>query len=130
MRFIRDESGGSTAELALVLPVLLMVLIGTVQIALVHHARTVAETAAIEGARLAASDGYGVEQGALRVRDVLEAGLGASAAGFTISAETQGDVVIARASGEYSLFIPWVSSLAIPIEASAEVWREGFRHGP
>jgi len=130
MRCIRDESGGSAAELALVLPVLLMVLIGTVQFALVHHARTVAETAAIEGARLAASDGYGVEQGALRVRDVLEAGLGASAAGFTISAETQGDVVITRASGEYSLFIPWVSSLAIPIEASAEVWREGFRHGP
>jgi len=130
MRLIRDESGGSTAELALVLPVLLMVLIGTVQFALVHHARTVAETAAIEGARLAASDGYSVEQGALRMRDVLEAGLGASAAGFTISAETQGDVVIARASGEYSLFIPWVNSLAIPIEASAEVWREGFRHGP
>jgi len=130
MHLFRDESGGSTAELALVLPVLLVVLIGTVQFALVHHARTVAETAAIEGARLAASDGYGIEQGALRVRDVLEAGLGASAAGFAISAETQGDVVIARASGEYLLFIPWVTSLAIPIEASAEVWREGFRDGP
>ncbi len=130
MHLLRDESGGSTAELALVLPVLLVVLIGTVQFALVHHARTVAETAAIEGARLAASDGYGIEQGALRVRDVLEAGLGASAAGFAISAETQGDVVIARASGEYLLFIPWVTSLAIPIEASAEVWREGFRDGP
>jgi len=130
MRLLRDESGGSTAELALVLPVLLIVLIGTVQFALVHHARTVAETAAIEGARLAAADGYSVEHGALRTREVLEAGLGATAASFTVSAEAQGEAIITRASGEYPLFIPWVTSLAIPIEASAEVWREGFRHGP
>lgn len=130
MRSLRDESGGSTVELALALPVLLIALIGAVQFAVVHHARTVAETAAIEGARLAAAEGYTLQDGALRTRDVLEAGLGATGAGFAVTAEEQGDVVIAQASGEYPLFIPWVTSLAIPIEASAEVWREEFRGDP
>lgn len=129
-RLLRDDSGGSTVEAALALPVLLIVLIGAVQFALVHHARTVAETAAIEGARLAAAEGYGVEDGALRTRALLEAGLGATGAGFVVTAEAQGDVVIARASGAYPLFIPWVTSLSLPIDASAEVWREEFRDGP
>ena len=42
-------------EFALVLPVLLLVLIGVVQFALVHHAQNVVTTAAQEGARLAAA---------------------------------------------------------------------------
>lgn len=129
-RLLRDESGASMVEAALALPLLLVVLVGAVQFALVHHARTVAETAAIEGARLAAADGYGLEDGALRTRELLEAGLGATGAGFTVTAESQGDVVIAQASGEYPLFIPWVTSLSLPVEASAEVWREEFRSGP
>lgn len=129
-RLLRDQSGSSSVELALVLPVLFAVIVGVVQFALVHHANTVAETAAIEGARLAAAEGYGLEAGAARTRDVLEAGLGAVGAEFVVSTEEAGDVVIARASGEYPLFIPWVTSLSVPIEAEAEVWREGFRGGP
>lgn len=117
-------------ELALALPVLLLVLVGAVQFALVYHARTVAETAAIEGARLAASEGHTPQDGALRTRELLEAGLGATGSDFDIVAEERADVVLTRASGEYRLFIPWVTSLEIPIEASAEVWKEEFRSGP
>ncbi|TAJ16939.1 MAG: pilus assembly protein [Dehalococcoidia bacterium] len=129
-RLLSDESGASTAELALTLPLLLIVLIGAVQIALVHHARTVAETAAVEGARLAAAEGHTLTEGAARTRELLEAGLGPTGAAFAVSAETQGDVVIARASGTYPLIIPWVTSLSLPIDVSAEVWREAFRDGP
>ncbi|MGE3856286.1 MAG: TadE/TadG family type IV pilus assembly protein [Dehalococcoidia bacterium] len=129
-RLHADESGAGTVELALTLPLLLIVLIGAVQIALVHHARTVAETAAVEGARLAASEGYTLADGAARTRSLLEAGLGATGAAFAVSAEAQGEVVIARASGTYPLIIPWVTSLALPVEVSAEVWREAFRDGP
>lgn len=129
-RLHRDESGGSTVELALALPVLLAVLVGAVQFALVHHARTVAETAAIEGARLAASEGHTLAEGALRTREVLEAGLGDAGTAYAVDVSEQGDVVITRASGEYPLFIPWVTSLSFPVEASAEVWREEFRSGP
>jgi Flp pilus assembly protein TadG len=129
-RLLRDASGGSTVEVALVLPLLFAALVGVVQFALVHHARTVAETAVIEGARLAAAEGYSLQEGAARTRVVLEAGLGATGAAFMVSAEERGDVVIARASGAYPLFIPWVTSLSVPVEAQAEVWREEFRGGP
>ena len=129
-RLLRDQSGASTVEAALVLPLLFMALIGVVQFALVHHAQTVAETAAIEGARLAAAEGYSLQDGASRTRDVLEAGLGATGAAFAVDVEASDEVVITRASGEYRLFIPWVTSLSVPVEAQAEVWREGFRGGP
>lgn len=129
-RLLRDQSGASTVEAVLVLPLLFMALIGVVQFALVHHAQTVAETAAIEGARLAAAEGYSLQDGASRTRDVLEAGLGTTGAAFAVDVEASDEVVITRASGEYRLFIPWVTSLSVPVESQAEVWREGFRGGP
>src|SRR6185503_1534973 len=101
-----------------------IVLIGAVQFALVQHARTVTETAAIEGARLAASEGYTLNDGALRTRDVLASGLGSIGTGFQISAEQQGDVVVTQAKGVYPLFIPWVAQLSIPIVASGEIRKE------
>ena len=127
---LRDESGQSSVELALALPVLLIVLIGAVQFALVHHAENVANTATAEGARLAAGEGNSLLEGAVRTRDVLEAGLGRTGAAFAVTAEDRGETVVTRASGEYRLFIPWVSNLALPIESSSEVRKEGFRSGP
>lgn len=127
---LRDESGQSTVELALALPVLLIVLIGAVQFALVHHAENVADTATAEGARLAAGEGNSLLDGAVRTRSVLESGLGPTGAAFAVTAEDRGETVVAHASGEYRLFIPWVSDLAITIESSSEVRKEGFRSGP
>lgn len=127
---LRDESGQSTVELALALPVLLVVLIGAVQFALVHHAENVADTATAEGARLAAGEGNSLLDGAVRTRSVLESGLGPTGAAFVVTAEDRGETVVAHASGEYRLFIPWVSNLAITIESSSEVRKEGFRSGP
>ena len=126
----RDEAGGSTVELALVLPLLVAVLAGAVQFALVQHALTVAESAALEGARLAAADGSSLAEGAERTRQLLEAGLGETGAAFAVTAEADGEVVVARVSGSYALFIPWVTALEVPIASTAEVWREEFRDGP
>lgn len=117
-------------ELAIVLPVLLIVLIGIVQFALVYHARDVATTAAQEGARFAAAEGRTPEEGAARTRDVLESGLGETGAGFSVTAEDSGEIVIVEASGDYPLIIPWVTGNSIPIEVEAEVRREEFRSGP
>lgn len=127
---LSDESGQSTLELALAMPFLLCVLVGAVQFALVHHAGQVAVAAAAEGARLAAGEGHTLAEGASRTRELLEAGLGRHAAGFSVTAEQRGGTVVTAASGHYPLFIPWVQSLAVPVEASAEVRREGFRGGP
>lgn len=127
---LRDESGQSSVELALALPVLLIVLIGAVQFALVHHAENVANTATAEGARLAAGEGNSLLEGAVRTRDVLEAGLGRTGTAFAVTVEDRGETVVTRMSGAYRLFIPWVSNLALPIESSSEVRKEGFRSGP
>jgi len=130
VRQFDEEPGQSTVELALALPVLLVVLIGAVQFALVHHAENVVHTATAEGARLAAGEGNSLLDGAERTHAVLEAGLGPTGSAFAVSAEDWGETVVARASGEYRLFIPWVTDLAITIESSSEVRREGFRSGP
>ena len=126
----RDEGGGSTVELAIALPLLLLVLLGAVQFGLVVHARSVTQTAAVEGARAAAAEGRSLEEGAARTRDVLESGLGATGQAFTVEAAEQGEAVVVEAHGSYPLFIPWVTDLSVPLEATAEVWREDFRAGP
>jgi Flp pilus assembly protein TadG len=117
-------------ELAIVMPVLLVVLIGVVQFALVYHARNVTATAAQEGARLAAAEGRTSAEGEDRARSVLESGLGRKGNEFSVSAEETIETVMVRAEGEYPLIIPWVTGNSIPIAASAEVRKEGFRSGP
>ena len=127
MRRLDGESGQSTVELALVLPVLLIVLLGAVQFALVHHAENVAATATAEGARLAAGEGGSLLDGAARTRSVLEAGLGQTGSAFAVTVEDRGETVVTNTTGQYALFIPWVSSLAVTIESTSEVRKEGFR---
>jgi Flp pilus assembly protein TadG len=117
-------------ELALVLPVLLAILIGVVQFALVYHARDVAATAAQEGARLAAGEGRTPAEGAARTREVLQSGLGRTGREFTVTAQDTGETVVVQAEGDYPLIILWVTGRSIPIEAEAEVHKEGFRSGP
>ncbi|MPZ49732.1 MAG: hypothetical protein GEU75_10650 [Dehalococcoidia bacterium] len=131
---LRVLAGGEQAqtmvELAIVMPVLLIVLIGVVQFALVYHAKNVAATAAQEGARFAAADGRTVSEGADRARDVLESGLGKKGADFSVTAQGEGETVVVRAEGDYSLIIPWVTGSSIPIAATSEVRKEAFRSGP
>lgn len=117
-------------EFALVLPVLLIILLGMVQFALVYHAKDVATTAAQEGARLAASEGRTLADGEARTHDVLEAGLGGNADEFTVTAQLDGETIVVRVEGEYSLIIPWVTGRTVTIEATAETRQEGFRSGP
>jgi len=117
-------------EMAIALPVLLAVLLGIVQFALVYHARDVATTASQEGARLAAAEGRTPAEGAARARDVLQSGLGRTGSEFTVTAQDTGESVVVRAEGDYPLIIPFVIARSIPIEAQAEVRKEEFRSGP
>jgi Flp pilus assembly protein TadG len=126
----RRERGQSIVEFALVLPVLLIIVVGMVQFALVYHAKDVATTAAQEGARMAASEGRTLADGEARTREVLEAGLGGNADGFAITAQVDGETVVVRTEAQYSLIIPWVTGRSITIEATAETHQEGFRSGP
>ena len=124
------EAGESMVEFALVLPVLLLVLVGVVQFALVHHAQNVVTTAAQEGARLAAGEGGDAIDGEQRTRDVLGSGLGGNSDDFEVAATDDGETVTVRASGDYPLIFPWLGSRDIELDATASVRKEGFRSGP
>lgn len=117
-------------ELAIVMPVLLLVLLGAVQFALVFHARNVTVTAVQEGARHAASEGRSAGDGQVRALSVLESGLGARSDRFNVSAQEDTETVVVRAEGDYPLIIPWFGSSSISISATSEVRKEGFRSGP
>lgn len=129
-RLIDGEAGQSTLEMALALPVLLMVLLGVVQFALVHHARSVVMTAAQEGARFAAAEERTAMDGIDRARGVLQSGLGPTGAAFDVAGWTTPESAIVEVTGAYPLTIPWVASEGIPLRATADVRKEEFRSGP
>ena len=130
MRHGDGEAGESMVEFALVLPVLLLVLVGVVQFALLHHAQNVVATAAQEGARLAAAEGGDAVDGEQRTRDVLGSGLGNAAESFAVETSDDGETVTMSASGGYPLIFPWLGSRDIELDATASVRKEGFRSGP
>lgn len=117
-------------ELALALPVLLLVLLGAVQFALVTHAHNVVTAAAQEGARHGAVDGRTAADGAARAREALASGIGGDAGAFTVTAGDAGETVMVQVQGSYRLMVPWLTGRTLPIEATARMRREGFRAGP
>jgi len=127
---MRGEAGESMVEFALVLPLLLLVLIGVVQFALVHHAQNVATTAAQEGARRGAAEDGDAAVAEERTLDVLRAGLGGLGDGFAVAADESDESVTVTTSGSYPFIIPWLGSQVIAIDAEAEMRKEGFRSGP
>ena len=127
---LRGEHGSTTVELALVMPVLLVVLLGAVQFALISHAQAVVETAADEGARLAASAGVSPYAGDARARQVLTSGLGHTGASYSVSVGQWGGTIVAQVSGSYPLLIPWLWQRSVWLHAQAEQRKEGLRGGP
>lgn len=117
-------------ELAIAMPILLIVLIGAVQVALVYHARSVTTTAVQEGARFAAAEGRTAAEGEERTRAVLQSGIGSRSEAFVVVANESTQSVTVSAEGEYPLIIPWVSGNSVSLSATAEVRKEGFRSGP
>ena len=69
----RGRSGQALVEVALVFPLLIVTSLGVLQVALYAHARDVVLASAQEGARLAAEDGRGLEDGYARVATLARA---------------------------------------------------------
>lgn len=124
------ERGQSLVEFALVAPVLLIVLLGAVQFALVVHARNVVTAAVQEGARYAAAEGRTPADGVARAQEVLDTGVNRAEEPFTVTARSTDEIVAVHAEGSYRLIIPWITGRSLHLEATAEMRREGFRGGP
>lgn len=72
----RDERGSALVDFTLVSVVLLPIVLGIVQVALVLHVRTTLAAAASEGARLAATSGSSPGQGVARTRAQIAEAVG------------------------------------------------------
>jgi hypothetical protein len=116
-------------EFALVLPLVVALTLGVVQLALYAHARDVAISAVQEGARLAAEDGRTLDEGAVRTRALLLAGLGSSADPLVVDGSREAEVVRLRVDAALQPILPLPVITALPIHAEAWVARERFRPG-
>jgi hypothetical protein len=119
--------GQAIVEAALVLPLLLTVSLGLLQVALYAHARDVLLVAAQEGARLAAEDGRGPHDALERVRDLANAGLGATVEPLDTEAVADLDTVQVTIGTHLRPIVPLPIADGLPLHVQASVSRERFR---
>jgi len=100
-----EESGAAAVELALVLPLLLFMLFGLVQIVVLINTRTILEHAAGEAVRTAVvnDDPGKAEQRALRVSAAAPRGAGFIGGRPKVTLAREGDAVIAEVRAEVIL---------------------------
>ncbi len=123
----RPRVAQALVEFALVVPLLVGVSLGIVQLMLYAHARDVATSSVQEGARLAAEDGRGLDEGVARTRALLGAGLGNSLETLSVDGAMDADVVRLSVDAGLVPILPLGTSL--PIHTEALVARERFRPG-
>ncbi len=71
----RDERGSAVVEFTVVVPTLMLVVLGVLQVGLALHVRSTITSAAAEGARVAAVSGGDTAAGVRRTRQALSSSL-------------------------------------------------------
>ena len=124
---MKRERGSVALELAIVAPVLMLLILGVLQFGLWYHAQNVVQTAALEGARVAAAEDGTETAGESRALEVLQEGLGQAAdvEGATASIDQDAARVEVTAQLPGLLPIPGLRSFSLSFEATA--FRERFR---
>ena len=128
---VRTRARGSQAlvEFALVLPLLVVLSLGSLQVVLYAHARDVLLGAVQEGARLAAEDGRALDDGYARVQSLVASGLGNSLETLQLVANRDDDLVSVRADAGLRPILPLPLERGLPLHVEAWVTRERFRPG-
>jgi hypothetical protein len=116
-------------ETALVLPLLLSLSLGMLQVVLYVHAHDVLISAAQEGARLAAEDGRGLDEGYARARALIAAGLGTSVDPVRLDGGMDDELVALHIHAALRPILPLPLVHDLPITAVGRVARERFRPG-
>jgi hypothetical protein len=106
-----------------------MLSLGVVQVMLYAHARGVITSAVQEGARLAAEDGRGLDEGYARTAALVSAGLGASADPVRLGGQMDSEVVAVSVDAHLRPILPLPMVNDLPIHAEGRVARERFRPG-
>ena len=123
----RRDIAQALVESALVLPLLLTLSLGVLQVVLYAHARDVLIGAAQEGARLAAEDGRGLDEGYARARALIAAGLGSSVDPVRLDGGADDELVAVHIDAALRPILPLPMVHDLPITAVGRVARERFR---
>jgi hypothetical protein len=124
---LRRRAAQALVESALVLPLLLTLSLGVLQVALYAHARNVMLSAVQEGARLAAEDGRSLDEGYARAQTLVTAGLGSSVERMRLVGDVDDELVGFRIDAALHPIVPLVVVRDLPLHAEARVARERFR---
>ena len=123
------RAGQALVECALVMPLVVTLSLGVLQVVLYAHARAVLISAAQEGARMAAEDGRSVDQALARAHDLVDAGLGQSVNPVRMDASADDELVTFTLDTELRAILPVPLVGELPLHARAAIARERFRPG-
>lgn len=123
---LRGDRGSAVVELVLVLPLLLAVGVGVVQVVLTLHVRSVLTAAAAEGARAAALAGADPAAAVARVDDLLAGSLAGSVV-RDVTARASADAGLAVMVVRVEAHLPLAGLLA---PADLVVEGRALREGP
>jgi len=124
---MRNERGTVAVELAIVAPALMLLVLGVLQFGLWYHARNVVQTAALEGARIAAAEDGTAEAGRARALEVLQTGLGQAAEGEGATASIGQEAARVEVTAELRGLLPIPGLRTFELSSEATVFRERFR---
>ncbi|MCA1648283.1 MAG: pilus assembly protein [Chloroflexi bacterium] len=117
LRSVRRRRAQALVESALALPLLATLALGMLQVVLYVHARDVLIGAAQEGARLAAEDGRGLDEGYARARALIAAGLGSSVDSVQLAGGMDDELVAVRIDAGFRPILPLPLVQDLPITA-------------
>lgn len=124
---MRRDRGSVAVELAIVAPALMLLVLGVLQFGLWYHAQNVVQTAALEGARVAAAEDGTAGGGRTRALEVLQEGLGQASEAEDATAEVDLDAARVEVSAELRGLLPIPGLSSFPLSSEATVFRERFR---
>jgi Flp pilus assembly protein TadG len=129
VRLPRSRAAQALVESALVLPLVVVLTLGVLQVVLYAHARAVLTSAVQEGARLAAEEGRSLDEGYLRARALVAAGLGTSVEPLRLIGTQDDELVALQVEAALQPILPLPVVGGLPIYAQSYVARERFRPG-
>ena len=124
---MKREHGSVALELAIVAPVLMLLVLGVLQFGLWYHAQNVVETAALEGARVAAAEDGTAGAGRTRALEVLQEGLGQAAEDEGATASIDQDAARVEVTAQLPGLLPIPGLRTFVLSSEATVFRERFR---
>jgi Flp pilus assembly protein TadG len=124
---VNDERGTASLELSLVAPTLMLLVLGVLQFGLWYHAQNVVNTAALEGARVAAAEDGAAGAGRARALTLMSEGLGSAVTQLATTVSVGPEVARATVTARLRGLLPIPGLSSFPLSSETSVFRERFR---